>query len=475
MKFPKLKLLPTFIIASGTIFLLLTIIIIQIAEPLLKNNFLEEIGQNTVVFVNRLANTVLVQKNFEDYGSEESQKNFREFRRALVVPNLARLKIWNPEGVIIFSDESRLQGKKFANSFALEALDLSVKNKLINTLELAIETNEYAFDKGIGQVFDMAVPITFGLSRKPIGIVEVFIRTGPLETRIADFRFALATRIFIATTLFFIILTGIIVRASKTIRDQQNELNKYARELEEKVLERTKNLEESHRKENMLKDQFVFIISHELSTPVTAISWNISSLKKSKTLESLSPDAQEMFDNLEKNTMTLWRIIRNIVQIHRGELGKIQISKSEFDIHALAKEIIKNNQAFAQLKKVKLAYEDEGEPLTIKSDPERIKEVLNNLISNAIQFNGQGGKVNVKMNKNDSEIVFNVEDTGIGISEEEKPKVFEKFWRSEDAAKIEGSGLGLFISKFIVETMGGKIWFESKKAIGSTFSFSLPI
>lgn len=474
MRISKIGLLPTFIITSGAIFLLLTLVIIQIVDPLLRANFLTEIEQNTVVFVNRLVSTVFVKENFDDYQSAESQENFLKFRRSLAIPNMARLKIWSPEGVIIFSDDLRFKNKKFEKSFALQALDLSPKTKLINTAELAAESNEYAFDKGLGEVFDVAVPVTLGISRTPVGVVEIFVRTGPLDERIADFRYQLAIRIVISTAVFFIILTGIIIKASKTIRDQQRKLSEHSAQLEEKVLERTKSLEDAHRKENMLKDQFIFIVSHELSTPATAISWNISAFKKSGLFESLNKESQEIFNNIEKSSGQLWRIIRNILEIHRGELGKIQIIKEEFDLKSFIEEAIKSNEAFAQLKKVKIYYSVEDKTATIKSDRERIREVLNNLISNAIQFNHEDGKVTVELNIKENEAVVSIIDTGIGIKEEDKPKVFEKFWRSEDVSKSEGSGLGLFITKFLVEALGGKIWFESKKDQGSTFSFSLP-
>jgi signal transduction histidine kinase len=113
----------------------------------------------------------------------------------------------------------------------------------------------------------------------------------------------------------------------------------------------------------------------------------------------------------------------------------------------------------------------------VKIDPEKISLVIENLLDNAIRYNLVGGTITISLDLKNDEIEFSIEDSGIGIPESEKSNIFQKFFRASNALKkeTEGSGLGLFVAKNIVEAHGGKIWFESEEGKGTTFHFTIPI
>jgi signal transduction histidine kinase len=121
-----------------------------------------------------------------------------------------------------------------------------------------------------------------------------------------------------------------------------------------------------------------------------------------------------------------------------------------------------------------LTFETKGKIPPLKFDPDRANELLTNLISNAVKYNKDKGEIFVSAKFKDGMIEFEVKDTGIGLDEEEQKHLFEKFWRSEEVSKLQGTGLGLFIVKHMIEQMGGTISFNSKKGVGTSFTFKLP-
>ncbi|MBU0661953.1 HAMP domain-containing histidine kinase, partial [Candidatus Micrarchaeota archaeon] len=149
----------------------------------------------------------------------------------------------------------------------------------------------------------------------------------------------------------------------------------------------------------------------------------------------------------------------------------------DVNIARLAEKSVKEFQPVATGKKIRLSLRKKGKLQGIRADGARISQVIDNLVRNAVKFTKPNGDVDVWAEKKGDEIVVAVRDTGIGMSEEEVGKLFKKFYQADSSVKrpAEGVGLGLFISKGLVEAHGGRIWVESKKGRGSTFYFSLPI
>jgi len=234
------------------------------------------------------------------------------------------------------------------------------------------------------------------------------------------------------------------------------------------------------------KDELLSFISHELKTPIMVIT-NAAEL----VLEEISKPKQDISDiekcrqkvkmMLEMITRQLHRIktnIENLLDYTRIEVGTIKIVKRKVSLLKLFKEVISEAEYLVKQKNLNLLYPEKLEDVEIEVDEEGIKKVLLNLISNAVKFTDEAGKIFVSYKVLEDRVEFVVEDTGIGIEKKNLKKIFEKFYRVEQVSgkKIEGLGLGLAICKRIVELHGGKIWAESKGlGKGSKFMFYLPL
>jgi two-component system sensor histidine kinase VicK len=159
----------------------------------------------------------------------------------------------------------------------------------------------------------------------------------------------------------------------------------------------------------------------------------------------------------------------------RLESGMFRINKRHLPVRDTFVDSIKIFRGLAKDKNVSLEEEIPAELPVLDVDGERLRQVIVSLLGNAIKFSDPGGKVTARVKARDKELLFQVKDKGIGIDKEAMPHLFKRFYRAEDKLAHGGTGLGLFISRQIIEAHGGQIWAESKAGEGSTFSFTLPL
>lgn len=232
---------------------------------------------------------------------------------------------------------------------------------------------------------------------------------------------------------------------------------------------------EEKRLEEMKLD-FVSMAAHELRTPLTSLRGYLSVLIKD-TKNMLSPDEAMFLSRANISAQQLSALIENLLNVSRIENHKLTINIEPVDIRQVIQQSIDQIMERADEKKITLEFKKDDSPLPrVLIDKLRIGEVLNNLLSNAIAYTKDGGKVTVWTERKDDLVVTHVQDTGEGISKDALPHLFTKFFRIwgklEQATK--GTGLGLYISKEIIQMHHGEIWVESEVGVGSTFSFSLP-
>ncbi|GEM_PF-1983405 len=226
-----------------------------------------------------------------------------------------------------------------------------------------------------------------------------------------------------------------------------------------------------------MKLDFVSMAAHELRTPLTSLRGYLSVFMEEN--KKMFNDEQAMFLNrMNISAIQLTSLVENLLNVSRIERGVFTISLEPIDWVYAAREIVDNFQGRAKDRQINLTLQEPKEPIPkIYADKLRIDEVLSNLISNAIAYTKQNGNVTVVVEKNESDIVTHVADTGQGIPKEAISHLFTKFFRVSGALESgsKGTGLGLYISKAIIDMHNGKIWVESQVDRGSTFSFSLPI
>lgn len=228
-----------------------------------------------------------------------------------------------------------------------------------------------------------------------------------------------------------------------------------------------------------MKTEFVSVASHQLRTPLTGIKWFTELLIKGKA-GKLNKKQADFLQQVSASNERMIALVNDLLSVSRIETGrKFTIEKKKVDIVEIITQVLSDNISLARDKKVKIIKcKSRVKQFKIVVDGDKIRQVFHNLISNAIKYSKEKGKVKINCDhgKKD-EVVFSIEDNGAGIPKDQQKRIFEKFFRADNIAVrgIEGTGLGLYIAKAIVEAHGGKMWFKSAENKGSVFYFSLPM
>jgi len=224
-----------------------------------------------------------------------------------------------------------------------------------------------------------------------------------------------------------------------------------------------------------MKNEFISITSHQLKTPITRIKLASQELLDDKKLKL--DESESMYLNAIKDSdMEMLKLVNALLDIAKLEAGKIIIEKKDIDLKTIVESSVTALIDVAKQKNQNITTEVRLANTQISADERLLKEVYKNLISNAVKYTPEKGEIKVIVEEKDGMILSTVSDTGMGIPEEEKPKMFEKFFRAYNAQEKEkdGSGLGLYFIKQVIERMGGEIWFESKMNKGTKFYFKIP-
>jgi signal transduction histidine kinase len=237
-----------------------------------------------------------------------------------------------------------------------------------------------------------------------------------------------------------------------------------------------------------LKSQFLSIASHELKTPITAMSGfvQIAVRRIKRRLAAGRPNEAdwkkeeetllEQLEVVQRQTSKLARLVDELLDVSRIESGRLELRVTDVDLPELAAEVMRRHQLMATKHDLRLEY-DPDQKLAVRADRDHLEQALNNLLGNAMKYSPDGGTVEVAVARSGDQVVeLTVRDHGIGIRPAELARVFGLFYRSPDrlARDVGGMGLGLYITKEIVDRHNGRIWAESEPGKGTTFHVSLP-
>ncbi len=260
--------------------------------------------------------------------------------------------------------------------------------------------------------------------------------------------------------------------ATKEVTEFANSVNEMIEKLQ---------VAQAHEKEvEKLKTEFVSLAAHQLRTPLATIKWTLKAFLDGD-MGIISSEQKEYLDKIYSSNEKLIGLINDLLNVTRIEEGRYLYQPAYAQLKDIIQLMLKGYEDELAHKNIQLQFDAPLEGLPeVLVDEEKIRLVIQNLVDNALRYTPGGGKVTVSM-KRDTENMENMEvrvqDTGIGIPIESQHRVFEKFFRADNAKKIEtqGSGLGLYLAKNIVEAHGGTIRFESQENKGTTFIFTIPI
>jgi Amt family ammonium transporter len=255
--------------------------------------------------------------------------------------------------------------------------------------------------------------------------------------------------------------------------------NRARADLEKKVGERTNELVTVNKylkKASRAKSEFFAIMSHELRTPLNSVI-GFAEVLQDKKFGQLSEKQAKYLDNILTSGRHLLGLINDILDLSKIEAGKMELALSEFSFSELVDGVMVILKEIASRKSIIIKSHIEPKVPVINADERKIKQIMYNLLSNAVKFTPDGGKIDIRADLNDKELRVSVADTGIGIKQEDIGKLFETFQQieSEYTQKYGGTGLGLVLTRRLVELHGGKIWVESKIGKGSTFTFTISL
>jgi signal transduction histidine kinase len=249
--------------------------------------------------------------------------------------------------------------------------------------------------------------------------------------------------------------------------------------LEEDLRRHNEALEEENRRVrevNQLKSEFVSLVSHELRTPLTAMSGYLDLLLEDPGAQSTAKQ-QELLGIVNKNTERLIKLLDDLLDFSRIESGKVELRISAVDIVAVITEVVRLLQPQMEAKDQRLSFDRPPTLPAVAGDIDRIRQILINLLSNAHKYTPQGGQIWLTARTENGWVRIDVRDNGIGLSPDEQAHLFDRFFRVQQPAtqRVEGTGLGLPITRVLVELHGGRITVTSAPREGSTFSFTLPV
>jgi signal transduction histidine kinase len=258
------------------------------------------------------------------------------------------------------------------------------------------------------------------------------------------------------------------------ILDGTQQVIAYSRELEKATTE----LQEANRRLqdlDRLKDEFISTVTHELRTPLTSVR---SLAEILHTNPDIDEDQHKSFTGIIiKESERLTRLINQVLDYEKIESAQMDWVITSTDINEIIQDAVASTRQLVEDKNITIDYELNDHTPPISGDRDRLVQVIVNLISNAVKFcDAHRGKITIRLTANTAQVQVDVQDNGIGIKAKDQSKIFEKFQQVKDPARGRpyGTGIGLTISKRIIDFHHGKIWVKSKPGMGSTFSFSLP-
>lgn len=225
-----------------------------------------------------------------------------------------------------------------------------------------------------------------------------------------------------------------------------------------------------------LKDNFITMITHEFKTPIAIINAAVQTMEI-VCHDEISEKMKTYLGKIKQNSLRQQRLVENLLDITRLKAGRMNTNNKNVEIVSLTKEIVDSVKLYADQKSLRLTFQSSCDRIVVATDVDKYERIMLNLLSNAIKFTPAERSVNVVLYRQGHNLKIDIKDKGIGIPEDKKVVIFERFGQADTSftRQAEGMGIGLYLVKLLIENLGGTIYVTSEEGYGSTFSLSLPI
>ena len=401
------------------------------------------------------------------------------FRTSIIVPGAVGGRLYARDGTITYSTRHARIGHPTQHPNVLRAVLAGKMTQRVTTITTWRGRTNF-------KVLQILAPVEGTPSSRPIGVIRVdqdfraaTVSTGDAQTRLALILAA-------ALLALFVTLLPIMNRLTRQLETRNRRLGELAEErgklLESERAARTdaeaaqRLLAEQNdrlRELDRLKDEFISLVSHELRTPLTSIRGYVELLQDEG---ALSDEQRRFLGIVDRNAGRLLDLVSDLLFLAQVDAGRMTFDLRPVDLEAVVLECVESSHPAAAAKRIQVRAHTEHVP-DVQGEPARLAQVLDNVVSNALNFTPEGGRVDIRLVAASGSAVIEVEDTGHGLAEDEQGQLFERFFRSSRAAEdaIPGTGLGLAIAKTIVERHGGRIALESTVDVGTTVRVELPL
>lgn len=451
----KFSLVQKVLFAVFILFIISSVILNIVITSEIRQSFLQEQKRNVAEFIRKQASQHLNKEDFQvNVEKGVILPRFVDYQNEITTAEIVRTKIYNTNGVVLYSDQSELVGQNLFADDPEELKEILDGNIVIDIADLSKPEN--VFEKQYKQLLEIYTPIYFSDSSVD-GIVETYYNLDFLNAEVQRTQIQLIEAISAMFVILFILLFFIVRSASKTLTEQDDQLKKDILKEQEY---------------SSLKDEFIRESSHELRTPATAIKWSLETLKNG--IDKFSTEQKEVIASMETNILSLISIVNNLLIVAELKPDYFVFEKEGYSLLDLTHGVLKNKQQKITNKNLKVNMAPAENLKMIKPRKDAMEMLVNILIDNAIDYTPPLGHIDMQIIQKGNSLMFEISDTGIGIPENEKSKIFGKFFRATNSVsqKNVGSGMSLYIAKGIVEAYGGTIGFESGKD-GTKFMFEI--
>lgn len=480
----KIKLTIKFLFPIIILLLFLTVSLSIFISFVLRTSMLNRAATFVADFVQLQALNHIPDSSVFKTPDAKSQIVFSKVQSEVKTHEVVRIKVWNKNKTVIYSDDSNIVGKTFGDNDELnEALEGNIKTELVTPSK-----GENIDERNYNQLMEIYVPIYLSHAPAPDGVIEIYYTLHTLNAEIMQVQtrvvgFIIFTFLLLAIAIW-LLLHFVVIHRLRMLEKATKEIEKG--NLDIKVATRShdelgqlaisfNSMADGLKRLQELRNEFVYIGAHELKTPVTGIKGYLSFILERTDLQ-LPEDIKHNLTVINELNEHLNKLVGNILEIARSAAGKIEIKLAPVDIAQAIKEIVTELKPLADNKKITITNSTPSRVITILADKEKLKEIFMNLISNAIKYGNENGYINITYELTDTNITTHITNSGVGIPKDEQQYIFSKFFRAENvkASDFQGTGLGLFITKELVDKMNGKIWFTSEENNETSFSISFP-